>query len=113
MAYFLGRDIKVAITTELTTGGVCIDTNDSNKVEYRTSGSYDANDDNFAGPAGDGDTAIFGTITDNGSVTYTNEVADLVGCDLILISFINFLSIGRKKLFLFLITSITGPAPNS
>ena len=83
MAYFLGRDVVVAITSELTAGGVCIDTNGSNAVEYRTAGNYDANDENFAGPQGDGDTAIFGaSITDNGSVTYTNEVADLVGCDL-------------------------------
>ena len=83
MAYFLGRDIKVAITTELTTGGVCIDTDDSNKVEYRTGGAYNANDVNFAGPRGDADTEIFGSVDDDGgSVNYSNEVSDLVGCDL-------------------------------
>ena len=84
MAYFLGRDVVVAITSELTTGGVCIDTNGSNAVEYRTVGNYDANDVNFAGPQGDADTEIFGAAVDDdgGTVNYTNEVADLVGCDL-------------------------------
>ena len=83
MAYFLGRDIKVAITTEATTGGVCIDTDGSNAVEYRTVGNYEATDTNFAGPRGDGDTEIFGTVDDDGgSVNYSNEVTDLVGCDL-------------------------------
>ena len=84
MAYFLGRDIKVAITTETTDGGVCIDTNGSNAVEYRTVGNYDANDVNFAGPLGDADTEIFGAEVDDdgGTVNYTNEVKDLVGCDL-------------------------------
>ena len=84
MAYFLGRDVVVAITSELTTGGVCIDTDGSNAVEYRTVGNYDANDVNFAGPQGDADTEIFGATVDDdgGTVNYTNEVADLVGCDL-------------------------------
>ena len=86
MAYFLGRDVVVAITTEDTSQMVVVASGAASDVDE---GSY-ASQTVFAGPRLDRNTGtdssgaaetIFGTQTAN-SNTFSNEVADLVGVDL-------------------------------
>ena len=86
MAYFLGRDVVVAMTTEDTDTMIVSASNAAAAVQE---GSY-ASQTIIAGPmldrntgtddAGNAET-IFGTQTAN-SNTYSNEVADLTGVDL-------------------------------
>ena len=80
MAYFLGRDVVVALTTEDADTLVVSDSNAAAAVEQ---GSYDS-ESVIAGPRADfaaSGTTTFGTQTCN-SNTFSNEVADLTGCDL-------------------------------
>ena len=80
MAYFLGRDVVVALTSE-DSADFIIST--SGTATYQAGGAY-AGGTLIAGPrkdnAGSG-TTVFGTQTDN-SNDYKNEVASLTGCDL-------------------------------
>ena len=89
MAYFLGRDVVVAITTEDTSNMVVVASGAATDVDEDSLGSQAV----FAGPrvdlnAGtDDDSAaetIFGTQTTTGgsNPTFSNEVADLTGVDL-------------------------------
>jgi len=81
MAYFLGRDVLVAITTEDADYGV--------EVNGVTKGTFtdEAGTANtvFAGPllrqAGSG-TSVFGTQSEGAGTDYSNEVSDLTGVDL-------------------------------
>jgi hypothetical protein len=86
MAYFLGRDVVVALTTEDTDTMIV---SASNAAAAVAEGSYNSQTI-IAGPMLDRNTGndadgnaetIFGTQTAN-SKTYSNEVADLTGCDL-------------------------------
>ena len=86
MAYFLGRDVVVAMTTEDTDTMIVSASNAAAAVQE---GSY-ASQTIIAGPMLDRNTGtddsgaaetIFGTQTAN-SNTYSNEVADLTGVDL-------------------------------
>ena len=86
MAYFLGRDVVVALTTEDTDTMIVSASNAAAAVQE---GAYDSQTI-IAGPMLDRNTgtdssgaaeSIFGTQTANGN-TYSNEVADLTGVDL-------------------------------
>ena len=89
MAYFLGRDVVVAITTEDTSNMVVVASGAAADVDEDSLGSQEV----FAGPrvdlnsgtddAGNAE-SIFGTQTTTGgsNPTFSNEVADLVGVDL-------------------------------
>jgi len=89
MAYFLGRDVKVAMTTEDTDTMVVSASNAAAPVQENAYASQTI----IAGPMLDKNAGtdssgaaetIFGTQTSSagGSPTYSNEVADLTGCDL-------------------------------
>jgi len=97
MAYFLGRDVVVAITTEDVAYGIDVAENGGAKSTYLDSAGPSASTDiNFAGPRLDsnatnspvtGDTAnttIFGTQEPTGGSgeNWSNEVSDLIGVDL-------------------------------
>ena len=93
MAYFLGRDVVVAITTEDANLGVALEAGtDALEVVECTSGSaYAADnvatDDNvFAGAraALDGSSSVFNTQDTGTAANYSNEVSDLTGCDVAL-----------------------------
>jgi hypothetical protein len=89
MAYFLGRDVVVALTTEdgdasgaATSGDFIYD--NGGVATHVATGSFDnATHTVIAGPrANNGSTSVFGTQTVNSSKTYSNEVSDLTGVDL-------------------------------
>ena len=89
MAYFLGRDVVVALTNEdgnaaggantgdfiLSVGGVAL---------HEATGTFDsATDTVIVGPrCNNGSTSVFGTQTVTSGSTYSNEVSDLTGLDL-------------------------------
>jgi len=93
MAYFLGRDVLVAITTEVTGFGVDVSNAGAKDCFATGAGPSAATDTVFAGPMTRDnivdtpftgvsvDTTLFGTQvgTDN---YFTNEVTDLTACDL-------------------------------
>ena len=93
MAYFLGRDVLVAITTEVTGFGVDVSNAGAKDCFATGAGPSAATDTVFAGPMTRDnivdtpftgvsvDTTLFGTQvgTDN---NFTNEVTDLTACDL-------------------------------
>ena len=90
MAYFLGRDVVVAITTEDANLGVALEAGtDALEVVECTSGSAYAadnvatDDDVFAGAraALDGSSSVFNTQDTGVAANYSNEVSDLTGCD--------------------------------
>jgi len=80
MAYFLGRDVLVAITTEDADYGV--------EVNGVTKGTFEDSDGTantvFAGPleANGSGTSVFGSQTTGVTAAYSNEVSDLTGVDL-------------------------------
>ena len=80
MAYFLGRDVLVAITTEDAGYGV--------DVAGVTKGTFldedGTSDTVFAGPleANGSGTSVFGSQTSGVTTAYSNEVSDLTGVDL-------------------------------
>jgi hypothetical protein len=79
MAYFLGRDVTVAVTTEDADYGV--------EVNGVTKGTFtdEAGTANtvFAGPLlAQNGTSVFGTQADGAGTDYSNEVSDLTGIDL-------------------------------
>ena len=83
MAYFLGRDVVVAMTTEDVTAHIVSASNAAALVEDSAYASQTV----IAGPMLDNSasgTSVFGTQTSTGSgtPTYSNEIADLTGCDL-------------------------------
>jgi len=89
MAYFLGRDVVVALTTEdgdaagaAASGDFIYD--NGGVAAHLATASYDhATHTVIAGPrANNGSTSVFGTQTVNTSKTYSNEIADLTGLDL-------------------------------
>jgi hypothetical protein len=93
MAYFLGRDVKVAITTEDADVGIGLEA-DSDALEAldvesgaTSADDYVAADTLFAGPLAcndSGSDSVFNSQTagTSGTPTYSNEVADLTGVDL-------------------------------
>ena len=95
MAYFLGRDVLVAITTEHTTVGVDVDNTGTKDTFANDVGPSNPADTVFAGPMvrnNIADTPFSGTSADNtvfgthsGDIAannYSNEVTDLTACDL-------------------------------
>tara|TARA_R110000824_G_scaffold33611_1_gene107728 strand:+ start:1517 stop:2170 length:654 start_codon:yes stop_codon:yes gene_type:complete len=82
MAYFLGRDVVVALTTEDASALVCSVSNTAAIVEEDAYASQTV----IAGPRLDlgAGTSTFGTqtTTASGTPTFTNECADLTGVDL-------------------------------
>jgi len=79
MAYYLGRDVSVAITTEDADYGV--------EVNGVTKGTFadEAGTANtvFAGPLlAQNGSSVFGTQADGAGTDYSNEVSDLTGVDL-------------------------------
>jgi len=82
MAYFLGRDVVVAMTTEDASALVCSVSNAASLVEEDAYASQTV----IAGPRLDlgAGTSTFGTQTTSGgsNPTFTNECADLTGVDL-------------------------------
>tara|TARA_R110002012_G_scaffold322046_1_gene554230 strand:+ start:2161 stop:2814 length:654 start_codon:yes stop_codon:yes gene_type:complete len=82
MAYFLGRDVVVALTTEDASALVCSVSNAAALVEENAYASQTV----IAGPRLDlgAGTSTFGTqtTTASGTPTFTNECADLTGVDL-------------------------------
>ncbi len=93
MAYFLGRDVKVAITTEDADVGIGLEA-DSDALEAldvesgaTSADDYVAADTLFAGPLACNDAgsdSVFNSQTagTSGTPTYSNEIADLTGVDL-------------------------------
>ena len=87
MAYFLGRDVVVALTTEdgdasgaAASGDFIYD--NGGVAAHLATASY-TTQTVIAGPrANNGSTSVFGTQTVNSSKTYSNEVSDLTGVDL-------------------------------
>ena len=79
MAYYLGRDVVVALTTEDTGFGLQVDVTDGGLQTFATgTGLEDAADLVIAGGRAG---AIFGSALGSGN-TYSNEISDLVGVDL-------------------------------
>ena len=79
MAYFLGRDVVVALTNEDSADFVY---SNSGTATYLATASY-ATQSLIAGPRADnGSSSVFGTQTVNSDKTYSNEVSDLTGLDL-------------------------------
>ena len=91
MAYFLGRDVKVAITTEDAVVGIGLEV-DSDALEALgveaaegTLDTYVAADTLFAGPLAcndSGSDSVFNDQTGTGAAAYSNEIVDLTGVDL-------------------------------
>ncbi len=90
MAYFLGRDVKVAITTEDAVVGIGLEADsdalEALGVDASESGTddYVVADTLFAGPLvcnDSGTDSVFNTQTE-GVADYSNEIADLTGVDL-------------------------------
>ena len=93
MAYFLGRDVLVAITTELAGHGIDVDQNGTKDTYAAAVGPSAATDTNFAGPLVRNnivnsplsgmsvDTTVFGT-QDGSTTQFSNETTDLTACDL-------------------------------
>ena len=93
MAYFLGRDVLVAITTELAGHGIDVDQNGVKDTYAAAVGPSAATDTNFAGPLVRNnivntplsgvsvDTTVFGT-QDGSTTDFSNETTDLTACDL-------------------------------
>jgi len=86
MAYYLGRDVIVAITTEDDSHGVDVT---SAGVKGTYAAATGTTDTNFAGPlleqdGADGATpsTVFGTQGSDVTNDYSNEVTDLTGCDI-------------------------------
>ena len=81
MAYFLGRDVVVAMTTEDASALICSVSNAAALVEEASYASQTV----IAGPRLDlgAGTSTFGTQTTSGgsNPTFTNETADLTGVD--------------------------------
>jgi len=79
MAYFLGRDVVVALTNEDSADFVIAT---SGAPAYLATTSY-TTQSVIAGPrASNGSSSVFSTQTVNTDKTYSNEVSDLTGCDL-------------------------------
>ena len=95
MAYFLGRDVLVAITTEHTTAGVDVDNTGTKDTFANDVGPSATTDVVFAGPmvrdnivntpftGVSVNTTVFGTHSgSDADGNYSNEVSDLTACDL-------------------------------
>ena len=81
MAYYLGRDVVVALTTEDLAVGLQLDTTDSGLQTFATATGPEAADDFPIAGARVG--AVLGTITGSGSYgNYSNEIPDLTGVDI-------------------------------
>tara|TARA_Y100000296_G_C5085840_1_gene212346 strand:+ start:79 stop:711 length:633 start_codon:yes stop_codon:yes gene_type:complete len=80
MAYFLGRDVAIAITTEDADYGVDVTTAGVKGTFAAAAGTTDLV---FAGPLAQQNTGT-DSVFDNQDVTadYSNEIGDLTGCDL-------------------------------
>jgi len=82
MAYFLGRDVVVAMTTEDASALICSVSNAAALVEENAYASQTV----IAGPRLDlgAGTSTFGTqtTTASGTPSFSNEIADLTGADL-------------------------------
>ena len=79
MAYFLGRDVVVALTNEDSADFIIAS---SGTPAYLATASY-ATQSVIAGPRADnGSSSVFSTQTVNSDKTYSNEVSDLTGLDL-------------------------------
>lgn len=78
MAYYLGRDVIVALTTEDSATGLQIDVTD-NKLQTFVSGTGIEHTSDIA-IAGGRHGAVFGSIGSGNS--YSNQVSDLIGCEL-------------------------------
>jgi|13_taG_2_1085334.scaffolds.fasta_scaffold91286_1 hypothetical protein len=90
MAYFLGRDVVIAITTEDANLGVALESDsDALEVVECTSGNAYAADDIattdtvFGGcrAGNDGSSSVFNTQDTGVAANYSNEVSNLTGCD--------------------------------
>jgi hypothetical protein len=89
MAYFLGRDVIVALTNEDGNAAGATETGDfiisvAGVATHEATGTFDSDTDTvIAGPrCNNGSTSVFSTQTVNSSKTYSNEVSDLTGLDL-------------------------------
>ena len=81
MAYYLGRDVLVALTTEDTGYGLQYDVTGKDLQTYALAdGPEDAADLNIAGPRALVSNTVFGTI--DKTVDFKNELADVTGVDL-------------------------------
>jgi hypothetical protein len=79
MAYYLGRDVVVALTTEDTGFGLQVDVSDGGLQTFATgAGPEDAADLVIGGGRAG---SVFGTVTGT-TRNYSNEISDLVGVDL-------------------------------
>jgi len=79
MAYYLGRDVVVALTTEDTGFGLQLDVSDGGLQTFATgAGPEDAADLVIGGGRAG---SVFGTVTGT-TRNYSNEISDLVGVDL-------------------------------
>ena len=79
MAYYLGRDVIVALTTEDTGFGLQVDVSDGGLQTFATgAGPEDAADLVIGGGRAG---SVFGTVTGT-TRNYSNEISDLVGVDL-------------------------------
>ncbi len=79
MAYYLGRDVVVALTTEDSGFGLQIDVSAQDLQTFDTSEGPEDAADLVIGGARTG--SIFGTISGSDN-NYSNEISDLVGVDL-------------------------------
>jgi len=95
MAYFLGRDVLVAITTEHTTVGIDVDNAGVKDTFNADTGPSATTDTVFAGPKDQdnvvdtpfsgvsAESTVFGTMTgSDADGNFSNEVTDLTACDL-------------------------------
>ena len=84
MAYYLGRDVVVALTTEDLAVGVQLDATDSGLQTFATAAGPEDTAANGDVPiAGARVGAVLGTITGSGSYgNYSNEIPDLTGVDI-------------------------------
>jgi len=91
MAYYLGRDVLVAITTELAGFGIDVDNTGAKDTFTPGNGPSAGTDTVFAGPLAENNlvntpftgqtvnTTVFGT--QDGAIDFSNEVSDLTACD--------------------------------
>jgi len=79
MAYYLGRDVVVALTTEDTGFGLQVDVTDGGLQTFATAAGPEASTDLVIGGGRAG--SVFGTVSGSAN-DYSNEISDLTGVDL-------------------------------
>ena len=83
MAYYLGRDVLVALTTEDTGYGLQYDATGKDLQTFTNAAGIEAAADlNIGGARALTSSTVFGSITGTSTFAYKNEIADVTGVDI-------------------------------